>query len=124
MVPKSFSYFPLSSASHIQLRNRVTHVTTRYTSRGPLLEAAIRSSVPKLPKRHAKTLQTTPTAQLTLIEDCQPTNWCLLAVQLAMSCCESFSSIFAGCSSPEHRTTYGISWMASEKDIGVYLSFT
>src|SRR4029434_3346863 len=54
------------------------------------LKAAIRSSVPKLarllPKRHAKTLQTPPTAQLTLIEACQHTNWCLLAVELAMSC--------------------------------------
>ena len=49
-----------------------------------LLKAAIRSSVPKLasflPKRHAKTLQTPPTAQLTLIEVCQHINWCLLAV--------------------------------------------
>src|SRR4029434_1672308 len=32
-----------------------------------------------------------------------------------MSCCESFSSIFAGYSSPVHKTKQGISWMASGK---------
>ena len=49
-----------------------------------VLKAAKRSSVPKLasklPNKNAKTLQTPPTAQLTLIEACQHTNRCLLAV--------------------------------------------
>src|SRR4029434_10976438 len=44
----------------------------QFSSFGPSFKAAMQCSVPKLvsllPKRHAKTLQTPPTAQLTLIE--------------------------------------------------------